>query len=102
MNYTSPREFAKSMLAPYIERGDSVESIIAGHMGVGGGGYSAHVGGYVVKTNKDPDMRKWKSTAIKSTEVAVSEFAGQEVCHIFNIYELAQEIKNKTKQLTLI
>lgn len=87
-----PKQIAIDFIKPYILRGDSVESIMAGQGSSSGGDYDVQLGGYV--WNKDITMLLYKG---KRHEVIVTEIDGKECLYIFNIHKLAQEIRMEAK-----
>lgn len=78
------REAAKGMIAPYVKRGDDLESIKYGQMGCGCDRFTAFVGGYV------------NGKRISTDHIVVTIFNGQKINAIFKLKELYEEIKHNS------
>lgn len=88
------RECAKELIRAYVERGDPVESLAAGMLGYASDDYHAQIGGYAATPECDLEAGIWKPVKLKRTQLAVTEFNGKACLHIFDLYQLYDEIKN--------
>ena len=101
MNYKNPKECAKDFIEYEVKRGDSLESIMAGHGGCAGRGYSANIGGYAVLDHGSDNKDDWKSIKIKRDEIVITEFNGKECFEKFKLSKLFDEIKSGRVQQDL-
>lgn len=97
----TPRDCAKDLIRVYVERGDSVEQLAAGMLGVVSDKYDAQIGGYAATPECDLEADIWKPVKLKRFQLAVTEIKGKACLHIFDLYELYAEIKNGFEQKTL-
>jgi len=102
MEIKTPRELAKHLIAPYVLRGDTPESILDGMGGMSSTEYSVNLGNYLVLTHGSNNMKNWRSIKLKREEIGVSKFEGRECCYIFKFWELHREIREGVKQLALL
>ena len=79
------REAAKNMIKGYVERGDSLKNLARSYLGVGGGDYSAGIGGYADGKNIGPNK-------IHVDKIGDKELNPPE---IFSLKELFDEIKSE-------
>lgn len=87
------KAFAMEYLRPYVERGDTLEQICEGGMGMAGPTYAAQIGSV-----------RWmwgKSFAFYENRFIVTELGGKECILQFGIEELIAEIKQPVKQMSL-
>jgi len=90
----SSREAAIDLIWAYVERGDSIESLIGGYLGCSCDEYCAQIGGY---TGELQNLIK-----VKSDEIVVSKINGQIIeLQIFSLQVLINEIKSGVKQPAL-
>ena len=83
----NPRKIAIDMIKPYVLRGDTLESLVAGGLGHYGGGCSVHIGGYTYHG----DILIYKA---KRDEVVVDQIDGQDCCYKFKVTKLYEEINS--------
>jgi hypothetical protein len=94
MSILTPRESAKDLIMVYVERGDSLESLIGSFLGAHCSEYSAQIGGFVGEL---PNLKK-----VKSNQIAVDYIDGKHIePQIFSLVELFNEIKLGLNQQTL-
>ena len=82
------RELAKKMIAPYVLRGDSLESLMDGQMGQYGSDADVAIHGNVF----DENMKLIHEG--KRDEIVVSEIAGKHCCYVFKLKTLYNEISS--------
>ena len=93
INIVTPRDLAKELLRPYVERGDSLDFIIDGHMGRSTADSSVQIGPTIWTDGKRRDY--------PPTQIVVTEFAGQACLHVFSVAELVAELKAPARQRSL-
>ena len=82
---TTAVEAAKDLIRSYVLRGDTLKSLMSGRLGVGGGTYSANIGGYV------------DGKSIGANKIIVTELSGKEIKpEIFDLEKLYNEIKSES------
>ncbi len=87
------RDLAKDFLRPYVERGDSLDSITEGHMGCFSREYCLQIGACVWKNGKARDYSR--------DELVVTRFRGKECLLVFSVPDLIEEIKKGAAQPSL-
>jgi|SRR5947209_6764882 len=87
------RDAAKDFLRPYVERGDSVDSICSGGMGCARREYWAQIGGVT--------MVNGKTKHLKSHQLAVTELADKKCFVVFQVEELVAELRRQIEQSAL-
>lgn len=99
MSTLNPRELAKDLIRPYVERGDSLNSITMGRMGWGLIEHHAQIGGMHFQQIDGKSKRR----NISRYMLAVTRFECKDCFVTFPVQELMQEILNegKVRQLTL-
>jgi hypothetical protein len=94
------RNAAKDFLRPYVERGDSLESLLQSHEKCERAEYSAQIGGSIIWNNRQ--------RTIPNDKVAVTKVQGVPYFEIFPLKQLYKELKaeiaetRKPKQLELL
>ena len=89
------KERAIQMIEPYVSRGDSLESLVKGHMGsCSPKGYDINIGGYCFT---DFGTDKVKSYKLKSGEIGV--VLNGSYFEKFKVKDLYNEIVSGMKQL---
>jgi hypothetical protein len=89
----TPRDLAKELLRPYVVRGDAIDAIVEGNMGMFFDGYSVKIGPTLWTNGKRKDY--------PSSKIVVTEFEGQACLHVFSVAELVAELRAPALQLTL-
>lgn len=77
---TDAQSAADKFIRPYVERGDTYESIRAGHMGAASAEYRASIGGYIGDKQYD------------SHWIVVKEVNGETVNQVFRLREVYDKI----------
>ena len=88
------REAAKSLIRPYVLRGDTVESLAAGMLGSSGGAYDAQIGGYIFNNFQKPDQ---VSRKLGRYQIGVSEVDGVECMEIFPLTVIYNDILQEAR-----
>jgi hypothetical protein len=83
------KDIAINFIRPYVLRGDSLESLIAGSGGQYSKDYHVEIGGYVW----DKTIKNLLYKA-KRDEVVVSQINGEDCLFIYKIYKLYDEIRS--------
>ena len=89
------RDCAKDLIRHYVERGDAAQDLVAGGLGCACGEYWANIGGYARITTDDEPVK------LKRHQIAVTQINREECLHIFDLYELYDEIKHGEQQSLL-
>lgn len=84
------REVAKNFIRPYVERGDSLESLLQGHLGHGGPDYHAQIGGVV--------MWNGKQKTVGDDRIAITEVQGVAYFETYPLEKLFKEVQRELKQ----
>lgn len=95
------KECAIDLIRVYVERGDSLESLVKGGLGCAGSDYCAHIGGFAPLPESDLKKGIWKTKRLRPDQVAVTEIKGVRCLHLFSIPKLYDEIKSGSVQQTL-
>ncbi len=77
------RALAKRFIRPYVERGDSFESLKKSHMGMGCTGESVCIGGWM-------NGKSWSTDYI-----LVSKVRGREANVAFRLFDIFREVKGE-------
>lgn len=80
------RDIAKWLIRPYVERGDSLQSLVDGGMGRYSQGNAAQIGGLLLTAGAP--VKK-----VSTRQIGVSRVDGVECCAVFDLETLYQEIQ---------
>lgn len=87
----TPREMAKLLISFAIGKHQCVEDLARGGRGIGWYGYNASIGGFIKRPGMAP---KWSGC----WQIVVTEFQGDECCHVFGLREIYDEVNRERKQ----
>jgi len=93
----SPRDLAKALIRPYVQRGESVASLAASMMGAASADGYAQIGGYAALPG-DVNAEHGRSVRLRRDEVAVTQVGGAPCLHRFSLAELHAEILQEALQ----
>lgn len=98
------RQAAKKLIDVYVRRGDSLESLRLSHMGRAGRDFTASIGGSCFRWAADGTRELVRQ--FSTTHIGVSRLGDQEMCEVFPLKELYEEIQRENdptapKQITL-
>lgn len=85
----TPKEIAIDLIKTYVLRGDDANELRKSHIGAYTDKYGAMVGGY-------------SNGKYYSDKIVVERIKDVEYCHLFNFYEIYNEIKQGAIQLKLL
>lgn len=94
----TPRDIAKDYLQPYVERGDSYDSIASHWRGCGCQDHQLQIGGTIWQ--EQPDGRT-KPRDIDRSQLVVYELDGRACWACFSVDELITEIQQAVVQPSL-
>lgn len=88
----TPRQLALHLIKVYVERGDSFESLRSSYLGESCTEYSVAIGGSAWQREKLLYIGK-------GDEIVVSRVDSKDVCYVFKLRELFNEIKSGQQNL---
>lgn len=80
----TPRELARALLYPYVERGDTVVWLAHGGLAAGSLAYSVAIGAWMGNRDHPRKLTCWR--------IGVSRFASQPCDAVFSLQEIYDEI----------
>lgn len=83
-------ECAIDLIKVYVERGDTYDSLRAGQQGHLSSDYCASIGGFI-------DNKKYDAH-----HIIITRIGKEKVNHVFKLKDIINEIKNPSKQVSLL